>query len=127
MNKKGFTLIEMMIIVLIISVLALLVFPNINRARIEGNHTHAQATLNTIAKALESYSVINTQYPDNINDLLTPNPPYINKNYFVDIHKGYEFTIILTDYTYSIIANPISDNMGKKIFKMTTGAVLSEE
>jgi len=125
-NKKGFTLIELMVILLIISILMLLIFPNINRARIQGNHTHAKATLSTIGKALESYSIVNGEYPTNIDELLTANPPYINRDYFIAIHRGYEFNVTLTGYTYSIVAEPISDNMGKYTFEMTTGLVLNE-
>jgi len=125
-NKKGFTLIEMMVVLLIISILILLTFPNINKARIEGNHTNAKATLSTIAKALESYSVINGQYPNNIDDLLSANPPYINKDYFLGTHKGYKFTITLENYIYSIIAEPINDNMGKHNFELITGRSINE-
>ena len=126
MNKQGFTLVEITIVVIIISLLTLLIIPNLLRARNEANHTYAKATLNTIAKALENYSNINTVYPTGEEELLDAEPQYMHTNYMDGVYNGYSFELETTDYTYTIKATP-EENKGQKIFFLKTGMILIEE
>lgn len=65
MNKReyGFTLIEIMVVVVIISVLIGLVAPNILGRVDEARVTAAQADIATLEQALEMYKLDNHRYP----------------------------------------------------------------
>jgi prepilin-type N-terminal cleavage/methylation domain-containing protein len=57
MKKKGFTLIELMIVIAIIAILAAILVPNFLRARAQGQFTACQSNMKNIGTALEMYSV----------------------------------------------------------------------
>lgn len=125
-NNKGFTLVEIMVVVGIIALLAAIIIPNFLTARVQANEASAQAALKTIATAMENYAAINNVYPIATSALTSASPPYINVNYFTGTHNGYQFTDTLTQATYQILAVPITSSHGTKSFSMTTGGVLSE-
>ena len=62
-RSKGFTLIEIMVVVVIISVLIGLVAPNILGRVDEARVTAAQADIGSLSQALEMYRLDNHRYP----------------------------------------------------------------
>jgi general secretion pathway protein G len=62
-NCRGFTLIEIMVVVVIISVLIGLVAPNILGRVDEARVTAAKADIASIGQALDMYRIDNGQYP----------------------------------------------------------------
>jgi prepilin-type N-terminal cleavage/methylation domain-containing protein len=56
MKKKGFTLIELMIVIAIIAILAAILVPNFLRARAQGQFTQCQSNCKNIGTSLEMYS-----------------------------------------------------------------------
>ncbi|MFH1097158.1 MAG: type II secretion system major pseudopilin GspG [Candidatus Desantisbacteria bacterium] len=63
MNKKGFTLIELMVVVLIISIIAALVGPTIFKKIGKSKQVAAQAQIEMFGMALDSYRLDNDVYP----------------------------------------------------------------
>ena len=126
-NTKGFTLVEIMIVVAIIALVAIIAIPGLLRARVTANETFARATLKTISNACESYAAVNYgQYPTIMADLMGVAPPYLNQDYTIAPLRGHNFACVFAIAGYSCAATPVACNRtGTKIFTITTGAVLT--
>ncbi len=61
--RQGFTLLEIMIVLLILSVIAGLVVPNVLSRPDEARVTVAQADIRAVSNALELYKLDNFRYP----------------------------------------------------------------
>jgi len=79
MNKKGFTLIELMIVIAIIGILAAIAIPNFTRVREKAAERAAVATMQSLIQAMESYASMDFpgDYPQTLAMLET-----ISANYF---------------------------------------------
>ncbi|HUY11525.1 MAG TPA: prepilin-type N-terminal cleavage/methylation domain-containing protein, partial [Candidatus Dormibacteraeota bacterium] len=62
-RESGFTLIEMMIVVAIITILVTLLVPNFMRARAQAQTAACESNMKEIATALEMYYADNLSYP----------------------------------------------------------------
>jgi len=72
-RRKGFTLIELMIVIAIIAILAAILVPNFIRARAQGQVTACKSNLKNIGTALEMYSTDNSGRYPSAKTALTPN------------------------------------------------------
>ena len=71
-KKRGFTLIELMIVIALIGILAAIALPNFMRARFKGYHAGCLQNERNIRTALESYAADhNGRYPSAINVLVS--------------------------------------------------------
>lgn len=69
-SRKGFTLIELMIVIAIIAILAAILVPNFIRARAQGQLTACKSNLKNIGTACEMYSTDNSgRYPSGLAKL----------------------------------------------------------
>ena len=62
-KQSGFTLLELLIVIVIIGILALLIIPNISSAPKKARDTQRKTDLRAAQKALEEYYVTNQAYP----------------------------------------------------------------
>ena len=110
-KEGGFTLLELLIVIVIIGILALLIIPNITSAPKKARDTQRKTDLRAMQKALEEYFVSNNVYPSTATyttDLTGGNPPII-KTIPTDPKAGgspyvYTYTAANTNTTYTLTA-----------------------
>ena len=132
-SKRGFTLIEIMIVVAILTTLATLAISSVLRARHNANEAAGIAALRTISTACESFRAAQTptSYPANLAALSTAVPPYIDAGLAGatasgTAKQGYFFTYAwITANQYTCTANPaVSGTTGTRIFFVDESGVI---
>ena len=79
-RKRGFTLIEMMIVIVVISILIGVLLPNFRGTQDEANTQRARSEMRTIATALESYYIHNSNaFPGALSTLTSATPLIISR------------------------------------------------
>ncbi len=114
-NKRGYTLIELMTVSIIISILAAISFALLSRMRTQATETSAMSALNAIATGYEMYYYHYSAYPQWGPDELFSNPKLLldfmsTEEYFpttfrkseYDPISGYMYGIV-TDYALEIV------------------------
>lgn len=108
-NDKGFTLIEILVVMAIIGMLAVMVAPNIFRQQAGAMRDAAISQISTLETALDTYRLDVGEYPDELDGLMTNdsgraawNGPYLRRevprdpwgNDYVYESDGRSFTVI---------------------------------
>jgi prepilin-type N-terminal cleavage/methylation domain-containing protein len=138
-NQKGFSLIELLIVVAIILVIAAIAVPNLMSARAAVNESSVGGALRTLVTASETYNTTYAQgYPPalaNLGPAASPSPSaadLIDANLASGSKSGY--TVVYTPgspdgnglfNTYSINANPMSSSTGTRYFYLDQSGVMT--
>lgn len=100
-SKRGFTLVEIMIVLAIVITLATLVVSSVLRARHNANEVAAVAACKTLVTACQAFyaNSLPHTYPTGLSDLIPPvsNPSYIDSVLASGTKQGYNFTYAFID------------------------------
>ena len=124
-NQKGFSLIELLIVVAIILIIAAIAIPNLLRSRMAANEASAVGSLRTVNTAAVTYSTTyQIGYPANLSNLgpaasaTSTTADLIDSVLAAGLKSGYSFTYSggapdasgsINEYTF--VAAPINPNV----------------
>ena len=106
-KQGGFTLLELLIVIVIIGILALLIIPNITSAPKKARDTKRKTDITTLRKGLEEYFVNNNVYPNALTDLTTGSAPIVKTLPVDPKNTGafvYAYTPAGSNSTYTLTA-----------------------
>jgi type IV pilus assembly protein PilA len=136
MNKSGFTLIELMIVIAIIAIIAAIAIPNLLRASIAANEASAVSTLRTIVTAEKQFAASGANVVNNVSQygsltsLGNVSPPFLDQllGQADAVKSGYQFSLALTTgsaTSFEVTGLPVRSRSGSRTFFVDSSGVLT--
>jgi type IV pilus assembly protein PilA len=120
-RNRGFSLLELLIVVAIILIIATIAIPSLLRSRQSAQESSAVAQLRTINTAEVTYLSSNQGAYGSLPMLITQG---LLDNRFSGSVSGYNYTVSATGTDYTASATPTSTNAGRFGYYSTPDAVI---
>ncbi len=106
-RQKGFTLIELMLVVAIIAILSAIAIPSYNQYVLASQRTVAKNTLMDIANRQETFFANNKTYTSSLTNLGLSDPYYVDENGSTTAANAlYAITLASATTTFTATATP---------------------
>ena len=120
-RNKGFSLLELLIVVAIILIIATIAIPSLLRSRQAANESSAVANLRTINTAEVTYL---SSAGGNFGDVTNLIAAGLIDSRFTGAVSGYTFVVTTSTSDYTAVATPTSTNSGRYGYYSTPDAVV---
>ncbi len=137
-KQKGFSLIELLIVVAIILIIAAIAIPNLLRSKMAANEASAVASLRTLNTSIVAYSTTYNTDPSLLANLGPSGTASSTAADLVDnllgtdpaVKSGYSITytpVVATPVTqYTMVATPVSSSTGQRKFFTDQSGVIRQ-
>ena len=134
-RQRGFTLVEMSIVTVVLGVVSALAVPNLLAGKIHANERAVVANLRTIGSASELWRVRTGEYPgatsgDGLADLSGPTrsaDPLVDGVLGSGVKGGFSFTYLSTADSWSCVASPLQSSAGFRSFYIDESGLIRVE
>lgn len=114
-RERGFTLVEMMVVITLVVIIASLAVSVALRARVQSNEAATAGNLRTISSAAEAFRGTQNPpaYPASFVVMATSNPPYLDSAWTTSNQRQgyvYNYAVAGNGDTFSTTANPRNQN-----------------
>ena len=106
-SERGFTIVELLIVVVVIAILAAITIVSYNGITRSANDSAAKQQASTVAKKIESYQAKEGRYPLNATEMVNSSESY---NLSID-----NYTTTATSPALFSVAAPSTDNRTKQV------------
>ena len=121
-NNKGFSLLELLIVVAIILIIATIAIPSLLRSRQAANESAAVANLRTVNTAQVTYLSSSGGNYGSLPNLVSAG--LLDNTFVTGVKAGYNFGVVNSGTDYTATAYPASTNTGRFGYYSTPDAVV---
>lgn len=121
--RRGFTLVEIMIVISILVILTALAIPNILRSQITAREAMALTNIKRISESCQVYYTRQDSYPAALTDLSGDVPPYLDTTLTSGTKDGYNFVYTQVADGFTLQANVIAGGFGRYFYTDETAVM----
>ena len=120
-KSKGFTLVELMIVITVIAILSTIAVVSFTRVQKQSRDTKRKGDLRSIATAMQAYFSEANSYPTALSTALVPTYiPTFPKDPTGDTLGSYSYTVVTTNNTFTLCSQLEAVSGANSYWNVTT-------